>query len=155
MESGPSYRRVVTGLNEDGRSGVMIDAPVGSTASMSGNSRVVWRTPGVPADNSGWVDIEPGHIKVSSLGDGGTLFMIHSFPPDHGANPFWHATDTIDYITMLEGEVVFMTETGEVTLRTGDVMVDRGIRHAWRNDTDKVATASIVIIPAHALGKQG
>lgn len=155
MSQSPTYRRVITGLDESGSSGIMIDAPVSSTTSMSGRTRVVWKTESVPADNSGRDDIDPGHVNVDRMGDGGTLFMIHSFPPDHGTKPFWHATNTIDYITMLEGEVVFMTETGEVTLRAGDVMVDRGIRHAWRNDTDKVATAAIVIVPAHPLGEQG
>ena len=152
MDQTPTYRRVVTGLGADGRSAIIVDAPVSSTTSMSGRTRVVWRTAKVPADNSGRDDIDPGHVSVDRLGDGGSVFMIHSFPPDREGEPFWHTTDTIDYITMLEGAVVFMTETGEVTLRAGDTMVDRGIRHAWRNDTDLPATAAIVIIPALPLG---
>jgi quercetin dioxygenase-like cupin family protein len=151
MSQTPTYRRVITGLDESGRSSVVIDAPVSSTTSMSGRTRVIWRTDSVPADNTGRADIDPGHVDVNRMGDGGTLFMIHSFPPDREGEPFWHTTDTIDYITMLDGEVVFMTETGEVTLRAGDVMVDRGIKHAWRNDSDKDATAAIVVLPAHPL----
>lgn len=142
-----SYRRVVTGLDKAGRSTVIVDGPPIASISVSGKSGLVWQTDAVPADNSGCEDISSGHISVGALGDGGTRFFIHEFPPRREGEPFWHATDTIDYITMLEGEVVLMTETGEVTLRRGDVLVDRGVRHAWRNDSDAPAVAAIVIIP--------
>lgn len=147
-------RRVVTGLDEAGRSAVIIDAPMGISKSMSGRSNVIWRTDKVPADNSGRDDVDTAGMTVKELSEGGSLFMLHTFPPEHGGGePFWHATDSIDYITMLSGEVVFVTETGEVTLRAGDVMVDRGILHAWRNDSDADALAAIAVVPALPVGK--
>lgn len=148
------YRRVVSGLDDEGRSAIIIDAELGEASSMSGRSNVVWRTPSVPADNSGREDVDGSGMNVSELSEGGSLFMIHTFPPEHGdGEPFWHATDSIDYITMMAGEVVFITETGEVTVRAGDVLVDRGIVHAWRNDSDADAVASIVAVPALPVGK--
>jgi quercetin dioxygenase-like cupin family protein len=149
-----TYRRVVTALGEDGRSRFLIDAPMDDARGMNGRSHVIWRTPSVPADNSGREDIDASHMKVSELSEGGSLFMIHTFPPDHGSTkPFWHATNSIDYITMLAGEVVFVTETSETTLRADDVLVDRGVLHAWRNDSDSDAVAAIVTVPALPLGK--
>jgi quercetin dioxygenase-like cupin family protein len=79
------------------------------------------------------------------------MFMLMEFAP--GQPEFWHATDTLEYITMLEGEIVFQTESEEVTLRAGDVLVDRGVLHSWRNDSGKPARAAIVIIPAEPVGK--
>jgi quercetin dioxygenase-like cupin family protein len=148
------YRRVVSGLGADGRSAIVIDGPVPEAPSRAGRSKVVWRTASVPADNSGTGDIDPGEVRVSDLSGPGTLFMIQNFTAGHGGGePFWHATDSIDYITMISGEVVFVTESGETTLRAGDVLVDRGIVHAWRNDGTSDAVASIVIVPALPVGK--
>jgi quercetin dioxygenase-like cupin family protein len=149
-----TYRRVVSGLGEDGESRIMIDGEVPAASSMSGRSAVVWRTDSVPADNSGTADVDPGNVNVQGLSGPGSLFMIHTFPPDHGlGEPFWHATDSIDYITMISGEVVFVTETGETAVRAGDVLVDRGIVHAWRNDSEADAVAAIVVVPALPVGK--
>ena len=152
--SASTFRRVVSGLGEDGNSAIVIDGEVPVASSMAGRSRVVWRTDSVPADNSGSADIDPGNFSVDSLSGPGSLFMIQTFTPDHGlGEPFWHATDSIDYITMLSGEVVFVTQSGETILRAGDVMVDRGIVHAWRNDSQADAVAAIVIVPALPVGQ--
>ena len=149
-----TYRRVVSGLGEDGQSRIIIDAPMGAARGMGGRSHVIWRTAGVPVDNSGCEDIDSTSMDLGELSGGGTLFMIHTFPPDHGSGePFWHATDSIDYITVISGEVVFVTQTGETTVRAGDVLVDRGIVHAWRNDSDADAVATIVAVPALPVGK--
>jgi len=149
-----TFRRVISGMGEDGSSAIVIDGEVPVATSMAGRSRVVWRTAGVPADNSGSADVDPGKVSVGDLSGPGTLFMIQTFTPDHGdGEPFWHATDSIDYITMLSGEVVFVTQSGEAILRAGDVMVDRGIVHAWRNDSDADAVAAIVIVPALPVGE--
>ena len=145
------HRRVVTGLNEEGKSCILIDGPVASNLSMGG---IAWRTEGHPADNSVQADIEPAEFSFDMM-HSGTIFMVNEYPPGMGTGDelFWHATDTIDYIVMLEGEVVLVTETGEVTLGKGDFFVDRGVNHAWRNDSDKTAVAAIVTIPAKPVGK--
>ena len=64
-----------------------------------------------------------------------------------------HATDTIDYLVVVSGELVLVLETGEVTLRAGDLIVDRGVLHGWRNDSDAPTTYVSVTIPAHPVGK--
>src|SRR5690606_36589272 len=48
-------------------------------------------------------------------------------------NPGMHRSDTIDFIYVLEGEMVLELDDGvEVTLRPGDTAVQNGTRHAWR-----------------------
>ena len=141
-------RRVVTGLDDEGRSAVIID---GQTPPWGETGGRIWRTETCPADNSGRSDCPDVPFSFDLMQSGGSTVMAHSFPP--GAPEFWHATDTIDYIVMTEGEVVLQLEAEEVTLRAGDVLVDRGVIHSWRNDTAKPARAVIVALPAHPVGK--
>ena len=152
--TGISNRRVVSGLGQDGKSVIAIDGLVPEAASLAGGTRLIWRTGEVPADNSGSADVDLGNVDLEDLSGPGTMFMIQKFPPSHGdGEPFWHATNSIDYITLVSGEVVFVTQSGETTLRAGDVLVDRGIVHAWRNDSDADAVATIVIVPAQPVGE--
>lgn len=145
------YRRIVTGLDPEGRSCVTIDAPlaVGGTA-----PGMAWCTATLPADNSGTQDCAPAAFGFDLMHAGGSLFMVVEYPPGMGSDgTFWHATDTLDYLVVLKGEVVLMLETGEVRAGAGDCIVDRGVVHAWRNDTDETAALAIVILPAHPVGK--
>jgi quercetin dioxygenase-like cupin family protein len=132
-------RRVITGLNADGRSCIIIDGPSGM---------VIWSTPRTPADNSTAIDAGGGNFRFPTAG---TLFVFADFPPG-GGSPM-HATDTIDYIVVVSGENIFVTETDETLLRAGDVLVDRGHVHAWRNDSDKPCRIMNVLSPAVPVGK--
>ena len=131
-------RRVVAGLNADGRSCVLIDGPA---------SRVIWSAQDSPADNSGTADAGGGRFRFPTRG---TQFVFADFPP--GGGSMMHATDTLDYLVVLSGEVTFVTQSGETLLRAGDVLVDRGILHAWRNDSDQTCRIVNVLCPAHPVG---
>ncbi len=131
-------RRVVTGLDSNGRSCVLIDGP---------SERVIWSTDSFPADNSGVEDAGGGGFAFP---DQGTLFRYYDFPPGYRIG--LHASDTIDYAVVLAGEIVLATETSETVLRAGDVIVDRGTLHAWRNESDGDCRVMFVLAPARALG---
>jgi mannose-6-phosphate isomerase-like protein (cupin superfamily) len=149
----PWPRRVVTGLDADGRSCVVIDGPVPDPG---GNGvGLVWRTPALPADNAGSADAVDGPFDFAMMHCGGSNLLVLEYPPGMGGSgeTFWHATDTIDYIVVLAGEVVLAVETGEVTLRQGDFFVDRGVVHAWRNDGPVPARIAVVNLPAQPVGK--
>ncbi|HEY3685795.1 MAG TPA: cupin domain-containing protein [Streptosporangiaceae bacterium] len=48
--------------------------------------------------------------------------------------PGMHTTDSLDYVVVVSGEVTLELDDGERTvLRAGDVVVQNGTRHAWRN----------------------
>jgi len=95
-------------------------------------------------------------------GHGGTRFHITVFPPDRKArtrgpnpaavaaemrakvpglaesmepdNPGMHTTDTVDYDIIMSGELWLELDDGEeVHLKPGDIVVQNGTRHAWRN----------------------
>lgn len=139
-------RRVVTGLNAEGNSCIVIDGPVPEGAPATG---VVWRN-AVPADNSGGADASRPY-EVEMLHDGGVSCLHVTLPP--GIPRFMHATDTIDYIIVLEGRVTLELENGEATMGPGDFIVDRGVVHAWRNDGPGDAVMMSIILPSHPVGQ--
>lgn len=48
-----------------------------------------------------------------------------------------HRTQSLDFGIVVEGECEMITEDGTTTLlRRGDVAVQRGTQHAWRNPSD-------------------
>ena len=140
-------RRVVTGLNAAGQSAVIIDGPVPVLADIS--AALVWQSKVQPADNTGNADTaEP--YSVAMLHNPGSTFAICTFPP--GSPAQMHATDTIDYLVILSGQVTLVVEKGEVDLGPGDLVVDRGVMHGWRNDHAEPCVAVAVNIPAHPVG---
>ncbi len=56
-----------------------------------------------------------------------------------------HCTDTIDIGFVLQGQVLLDQGDGaEVLLRLGDVFIQNGAAHAWRNPTDEPCTIGLV-----------
>lgn len=143
------FRRVVTGLDDDGKSCVLIDGPVPRAHYMGG---FAWITRELPADNAPQEDFAPESYSFELM-HRAAIFMVNEYAPGFGEEPYWHTTDTIDYVTVLEGEITFMTETSEVTVGPGGFIVDRGVNHAWRNDGDTPTVTAVVTIPAEPVGE--
>ncbi|MBT2207054.1 MULTISPECIES: cupin domain-containing protein [Actinomadura] len=60
-----------------------------------------------------------------------------------------HTTDSIDYVMVVSGEVTLDLDGGERTvLRAGDVLVQNGTRHGWRNDGTEPCTIVGIAIGA-------
>jgi mannose-6-phosphate isomerase-like protein (cupin superfamily) len=58
-----------------------------------------------------------------------------------------HTTPTVDYGVVLSGSVVLDLDNGEtVELSAGDVLVQNGVRHAWRNVTTEPAVVFFVLM---------
>jgi mannose-6-phosphate isomerase-like protein (cupin superfamily) len=144
-----AIRRVVTGLDGQGRSCVLIDGEVPRASPVA---TLVWRNAAIPADNSGTEDAG-GPYEMEQLHDGGVNFILTEMPPGESGEAFMHATDTIDYLAVISGEITMVLETGEVVLRAGDLIVDRGVIHGWRNDGADMAVMVSVTVPAHPVGK--
>jgi quercetin dioxygenase-like cupin family protein len=64
----------------------------------------------------------------------GAVFRIVSLPP--GGTFDLHRTDTIDFISILQGEVWLTFEEGETLVRQGDCVVLHGEIHGWENRAD-------------------
>lgn len=61
-------------------------------------------------------------------------------------HPFMHRTETIDYAVVLSGEITMLLDDSEVTLREGDVLIQRGTNHAWTNRTEKPCRMLFVLV---------
>jgi quercetin dioxygenase-like cupin family protein len=60
-----------------------------------------------------------------------------------------HATATVDYGIVLTGEIVLELDDGHCTpLSAGDIVIQNGTRHAWRNRSGLAATMAFVLIGA-------
>jgi quercetin dioxygenase-like cupin family protein len=153
---GPSpIRRIVTGHDASGRATVLVDAPATNVKSSRPNqfSTLIWCTEGPAAAMPIGEDAED--MGLRSLGtyppENGTRFMIAEYPP--GNVPRRHRTETIDYIVVLSGRIEMELDEGEaVTMGQGDVMVQRGTYHAWRNPGPEVCRMVFVLVDAEPLG---
>ncbi|MER7407836.1 cupin domain-containing protein [Streptomyces sp. NPDC000070] len=58
-----------------------------------------------------------------------------------------HTTPTVDYGIVLRGDIVLELDNGHCTrLSAGDIVIQNGTRHAWRNRGDEPATMAFVLI---------
>lgn len=133
----------------------------------------IWNTRSTPApiDRASG---EPAEAGISLLPPaGGTRIRILDIPPDDGAvaalpreavralfeaigaghalakdppHPLMHRTETVDYAIMLEGELVLVLDSGETSVRAGDVIVQRGTSHAWANRSAANARIAFVLV---------
>lgn len=146
-------RRVVTGTDEAGRSCVQSDAD----ATTAPGFAELWvgsaRDPLEPVARSGepWSSVEPPA--------GATSWRIFELPPDEVVAAWlasrelpeveasgFHRTDTLDYVLVLDGEVALELDSGSVELRSGDCVVQRGTRHAWRNRSGRPVRLAVVMV---------
>ncbi|HEY0568000.1 MAG TPA: cupin domain-containing protein [Xanthobacteraceae bacterium] len=147
-------RRVVTGHDQNGRAIVSIDEVSKNLSSGRPGQMgcVMWTTQGFPVDNTGSDDA--ALRKSGTTLPNGTVFRVVEFGP--GVSPRNHRTDSIDYAVVMSGEIEMQLDDTTVTLRAGDVLVQRGTIHNWINKTDKPCVIAFVLIdakPAEAGGK--
>ncbi|MCX6501460.1 MAG: cupin domain-containing protein [Microbacterium sp.] len=77
----------------------------------------------------------------------------HDFYPEFAASfdpdaPGVHQTASVDYDIVLDGEIWLELDSGTRRLSAGDVVIQGGARHAWRNAGDTTATMCFVLIGA-------
>jgi len=96
----------------------------------------LWIAKGAPADNRGSADDADGPIAHTPAPEGNILRLLEIAPdpPDvNMADSGMHVTSTLDYVYVLSGEITVVLQQGEVDLKPGDVLIQRGTVHAWSN----------------------
>jgi hypothetical protein len=58
-------------------------------------------------------------------------------------HPYMQKSSTLDFCIVLEGEIVLVLDTQEVTLKQGEFVINRGPNHAWSNRSNKPAVVAI------------
>lgn len=159
----------MTGVGPDGRSTIVSDEDVTTVARRPDGSLVmdIWRFDQLPP-HVGDGDGLDGEVRRPDAG--GLVYRMCTFAPNAkvdaaeyakaiaavygeqagtpGAIPGAHATDTVDVVTVVRGEVRAVLEDCEVVLRPGDNLVQRGTVHAWRNNTDEPAVVVSIMVAA-------
>jgi len=167
-------KRVVTGHNADGKSVfVSVEQPE-ATAALGGMSWTeLWSSypeDRIPVNLSSGVDRKQVVDSVfPSLGK--SIFRVLRLSPDaadastlppeqvaavaqklpgmmehmEAEDPGMHATDSIDYGVIVEGQITLELDDQEtVTLQAGDTFVQNGTRHAWR--VTEPCTMAVVLV---------
>jgi quercetin dioxygenase-like cupin family protein len=100
----------------------------------------------VPADNNDETDGRERDAALT-IHKGSVIRIVDMLP--RGASPM-HRTDSIDYGIVLSGHVELELDDGASTLLgPGDIIVQRGTIHLWRNPSDtEVCRIVFVLIEA-------
>lgn len=138
---------------------------------------VLWATAPVPVvpPEPGAEPAPPGLLITPPPGE--TRLMIVHFPPDtvfanprfdparaaaeqrfhlpglfecfETEDPGMHQTDSVDYDIVLDGEIWLELDDGETRhLRQGEVVVQGGGRHAWRNKSERTTIMAFILVGA-------
>jgi quercetin dioxygenase-like cupin family protein len=157
-------RRIVTGHDAAGKAVIASDERMQAAASPTrpGISRVeIWSTDTMPVDNSEGAAAEAQRngfvVRHNYVGSGqGTVVRITEFAP--GSAPFMHRTETLDYAILLRGQCDLELDDGKtVSMKPGDIVVQRGTMHAWVNTGNEPCVFAFVLIdadPAEAGGEK-
>lgn len=144
----PPVRRIVTGHDAAGKAVFRSDEllPVEPIPSGDAAFSLVWTTASVPADNNDETD---GRLRDAglTLHQGSVIRIVDMLPG--GESPM-HRSSSIDYGIVLSGEVELELDDGATTIaRAGDIIVQRGTIHLWRNrSASEICRIAFVLIEA-------
>lgn len=134
----------------------------------------VWSTSGTPAPVDNGADPSTGPLMLPPPRQG-TRIRFVDIPPDtaeflaQGAqrmgeafaqigdtgastvradspHPLMHRTESVDYGVVIDGELTLVLDEGEVLLRPGSVVVQRGTNHAWANRSGRPCRMLFVLV---------
>ena len=141
-------RRVVTGLDSNGKSTVVFDDFASNKRSgrPGHESLIVWTTESTPANVADLHDAGNWTVATPPI-PSGSIFRITEYGP--GVTSRMHSNETIDYTVIMSGEIDMLLEDGsEVRLRTGDVVVQRATKHDWVNRGTVPCVVAFILLDA-------
>ena len=140
-----SFRRVVTGHDEHGVAVVLADDRLSrrATALLGWTGVDIWETADSPVNNQ------------LLLAPGGQRTVLRTVEMAPGAFAGMHRTWSIDYAVVLSGSCRLLLDGGEIRLEPGDVAIQRGTLHSWRNEGTEPCRLLLVLIDAMAITIDG
>ncbi|KAF3006951.1 hypothetical protein E8E14_003006 [Neopestalotiopsis sp. 37M] len=132
-------RRYVTDHNDEGKSvfSSVLDEELTPTAAHGLNVYDAFIAPQQqPAQMASMTDLEAAQVPLSPIQGiarpDATVVRLVDFLP--GQPALMHRTVTMDYGVLISGELELKLDSGEARqLQPGDVVIQRGTSHAWRN----------------------
>ncbi len=113
---------------------------------------MIWSTEGFPVNNDG--DEDTSVRQLGTTLSNGTVFRVVRYEP--GVTPRRHRTDSVDYAVVISGTIDMELDGDTVTLKAGDVLVQRGTVHNWVNRSNEACIIAFVLVtgkPVTAGGK--
>ncbi len=166
-------RRVVTGVSDEGKSEVVYDGRTPGHFDLGVSEfDVLGQTDSIPPGFRGSDDPADVDHYAMQPPPGGIKWIVLKIPPEKESSAVdrstpefaelmskfddggvmepggggWHTTQTLDFVTVLSGEIDLELDGGIARLRAGDCVVQRGSRHRWVNRSDGPCVLSGVII---------
>jgi mannose-6-phosphate isomerase-like protein (cupin superfamily) len=156
--------RIVTGFDESGNPAVIVRGEPPTVIHAGRYTTTELWVAGARPLSAGVTDTSTGEWALEPP-PGGACFRIVEIAPDQpgpaeagtaqagaGAHSEFqgaHATDTLDYVTILRGEVTLVVGGTEVVLRPGDSVVQQpGVPHDWQNRAGDTAVMVGVLLSA-------
>lgn len=81
------------------------------------------------------------HEAFSQIGEASASTVQTDSP-----HPLMHRTESVDYGIVIEGEMTLVLDRGEVALKPGSVVVQRGTNHAWANRSGKPCRMLFILV---------
>lgn len=149
----PTPRRIVTGHDSLGRAVFVADGPTPNVweAPDGGPVYELWQHAGTPDNSGDFVDPILGRQSFTPPAGGSVLRIVDFAPRSSDDVVHVHRTASLDYCYVIEGSIVAMLDDDEITLTKGDVLIQRGTNHGWRNDSGSTCTVLFVLVDAHPL----
>ncbi|KAI4176556.1 MAG: hypothetical protein LQ346_007855 [Caloplaca aetnensis] len=151
----PGVQRHITAHNSDGLAVFHSSTPgdwTTLTPSMAFN--VIYTTSTSPPSLQDADDIAKHEEVIASgylglVNPNGSVCRMVDFGPSTSeahSKPLMHRTESLDYGIVIHGEIECLLDSGEKrVMRPGDVAVQRGTMHAWRN-TSSTEWARMVFV---------
>lgn len=169
-----TFRRVVTGHDENGTAIVVSDAD--ATHFLERESRPgvrltnFWISDGTPAEYDASEDTCTGDFALHPPANGSVFRCVEFGPEDpdvmakvdgkaafaemgaadniveNARHPYMHRTDSVDYAIILKGEIDMLLDDSEVHLKAGDIVIQRGTNHAWANRGTESCIIAFVLV---------
>ncbi|KAI1338658.1 hypothetical protein F5Y15DRAFT_123767 [Xylariaceae sp. FL0016] len=150
-------QRLITTHTKDGRtaiSDVLPEAAPFKSMPDGADFALCYATDNFPVQTEGDADLKaykgytenlPG-VAIAT----GTVLRVVDMEPGH-TSPL-HRTISVDYGVVLEGEIELILDSGEKrALGRGDIVVQRGTNHAWKNIGTGWARMLYVLQPAESI----
>ncbi|MBV8710391.1 MAG: cupin domain-containing protein [Solirubrobacterales bacterium] len=148
-------RRIITGHNDTGEAVIAADEDIAGTGLVEDAGRTdaiffgPWATHEMPVDLGAEAMARQREASTTTIvGSGsGSVLRIGVLAP--GTRSPMHRTESLDYGICLEGECDMELDSGEtVTVRAGDVVIQRGTNHVWHNRSDAPCRFAWILLDA-------
>jgi mannose-6-phosphate isomerase-like protein (cupin superfamily) len=143
-------RRVITGVDEDGKSCIWLDGDVPESAIVAKGEdgrigRSIWAIDEIPTIIKNKFDpMENWFQDHEWFPDKGINFGLLTWEPGTGYP--MHVTESLDIGVIVSGELELILEKESTVLGAGDCFVQNGTQHGWKVVGDEPCTFVVVIV---------